>query len=91
MKLRGSELNSSVRREKEDFMNDIFVEIERNMLFFTYRTSVNNKRYMDITINSQLKQSLHSVKGLTLLVNDSITQIFELYSTEFMIYPIFFF
>jgi len=91
MKLRGSELNSSVKREKEDFMNDIFVEIERNMLFFTYRTSVNNKRYMDITINSQLKQSLHSVKGLTLLVNDSITQIFELYSTEFMIYPIFFF
>jgi len=43
---------------------------------------VDNKRYIDITINSQLKQSLHSAESLTLLANDSITQIFELYSTE---------
>jgi len=90
MKLGGSELNSSVRRERR-YRNDVFVGIERNMLFFKYQTSVDNKRYIDFTINDQLKQSLSSVKGLILMANDSVTPIFELYSTEFMIYPIFFF
>jgi len=90
MKLGGSELNSSVRRERR-YRNDVFVRIERNMPFFKYQTSLDNKRYIDFTINDQLKQSLSSVKGLILMANDSVTPIFELYSTEFMIYPIFFF
>jgi len=61
------------------------------MLFFNIKRAWTGKINNDITVNSQLKQSLCSAKDLTLLANDSITPIFELCSTEFMIYPIIFF
>jgi len=52
--------------KQEDFRNDIILDVEKNMLFFKYQTGVDNKRYSDITINSQLKQSLCPAKDLTL-------------------------